>query len=69
MSVIWAVWHHPIVRQLSDPIPVVATGSYEEMEELFFKLSDDPEVDPFYIEFGPCDENQQPLKNAEHLWP
>lgn len=31
----------------------MGTGSYSEMEQLFFDLSDDPDVDEFYLEFGP----------------
>lgn len=64
-SQIWAVWHHPIVRQWGDPLPVIGKGSRAEVEDIYFRTIEDPEVDEFYVEFGPCDEDGQPIERTE----
>lgn len=53
---VWAVWSHPIIRQLSEPVPVLATGTRDEMEAKFYDLCEREDVDEFYLELGPLKE-------------
>lgn len=55
----WAIWRHPIIRRETDPVPMIAAGSYPAMEGLFFEMVDRPDEDPFYLYFGPYADGPQ----------
>jgi hypothetical protein len=53
LGVEWAVYSHPIIRFDTDPVPVLGKGTRAEMEDLYFRTIEDPDVDEFYIELAP----------------
>lgn len=59
MSAVWAVYLYPIIRRGDEPVPTLATGSYEDCEAAYFAALENPEIDDFYLELvelpGPFD--------------